>query len=50
MQMVSAGYSHLVDKYNIGELSGEVLQKLNQLISELQNRNFTGASTMQTVS
>jgi hypothetical protein len=47
--MVSAAYSHLLDKYRAGEVSGEVLQKLTQLVTDLQNRNFAGASAMQTV-
>jgi hypothetical protein len=29
---------------------GDVLQKLSQLVSDLSNRNFAGASALQTVS
>jgi hypothetical protein len=50
MQMVSAAFSHLSDKLRAGEVAAEVVQKLSQLVSDLANRNFTGASSIQTVS
>jgi hypothetical protein len=49
MQMVSAAFSHLSDKLRAGEVAAEVVQKLSQLVSDLANRNFTGASSIQTV-
>jgi hypothetical protein len=50
MQMVSAAFSHLSDKLRAGEVAAEVVQKLSQLVSDLANRNFNGASSIQTVS
>ena len=48
MQMVSAAYSHLLEKFGLNEVSAEVLQKLAHLVVELTQRNFVGASAMQT--
>ena len=49
MVMVSGAYSHLCDKLKAGEVAGDVLLKLTQLIGDLTVRNFAGASAIQTV-
>ena len=48
MQMVSAAYAHLLEKFGANEVSAEVLQKLAHLVMELTQHNFVGASGMQT--
>ena len=48
MQMVSAAHAHLLEKWAAGEVGADVLQKLAQLVGDLAQRNFVGASTMQT--
>ena len=48
MQMVSAAYAHLLEKWAAGEVGADVLLKLAQLVADLAQRNFAGASAMQT--
>jgi hypothetical protein len=48
MLMVSGAFSHLCQMLETGEVAGDVLQKLSQLVSDLSNRNFSGASAIQT--
>jgi protein transport protein SEC31 len=48
MQMVSAAHAHLLEKWAAGEVGADVLQKLAQLVADLAQRNFVGASAMQT--
>ena len=47
---VRQSYGNLVEKMNGNEVSGEVLGKLAALIDCFMQRNFPGASAIQTVS
>ena len=46
--MVSAAYTHLLEKFASNELAADVLQKLSFLVAELLQRNFTAAGALQT--
>ena len=48
LAMVSTAYNNLLEKINTSEVSQDVMNKIAQLVSELQSRNFAAANTIQT--
>ena len=48
--LINAAYSNLCEKTAAGEVSPEVMQKINLLVASLSARNFVGANAVQTVS
>ena len=47
--MVKVAYSHLSEKLNTNQITGEVLQKLAKYVEFMTQRNFPGANAIQTV-
>lgn len=49
MMMVSEAYNHLCKKVSAGEVTEEILAKVEQLTNDVTARNFAGANAVQTV-
>ena len=48
LAMVSTAYNNLLEKINTNEVSADVMNKIAQLVSELNSRNFVAANAIQT--
>lgn len=50
MAAINQSYSHLLEKAATGDISSDVLQKIEQMVHELSTRNYAMANAIQTVS
>jgi hypothetical protein len=49
IDMVKVAYSHLADKFSSNQISIEVVQKLTKFVECLSQKNYSGATAIQTV-
>ena len=47
---VNQSYAHLLEKTAANDIASDVMKKLENLVAELTNRNYSGATAIQTVS